>query len=114
MAVIAFLAPIPPEKRAQWDAFRAEITGPRHSEFNASRRSHGVHERTFLQETPMGDFVMVTLDGENPLEGLLGIAREDSDFARWFHDQVQEIHGFDLRQPPENPPILVIDSETPA
>lgn len=111
MSLIAFVAPILPGKRDQWEAFMAQITGPRRSEFNASRRNAGVHERTFLQETPMGDFVIVTLEGDSPMESFGAIANADDAFTHWFVQQVQEIHGFDPRQPPENPPHLVIDSE---
>lgn len=112
MSMIALGAPILPGKREQWEAFIAEIAGPRRSEFNASRQRHGVRERTFLQETSMGDLVIVTLEGDNPMEAFGGIANADDAFTRWFVQQVQEIHGFDLRQPPENPPHLIIDSET--
>jgi hypothetical protein len=114
MALIAFAAPILPGKRSQWDAFIAQITGPRRAEFNASRQRHGVHERTFLQETPLGDVVIVTLEGDNPLQAFGALAASDDDFTRWFVQQVQEIHGFDLRQPPANPPRPVIDSATTA
>lgn len=110
MTLVAFAAPILPGKREQWDAFMAEITGPRNSEFNASRLRHGVRERTFLQETPGGDVVIVTLEAENPLEAFGALANADDDFTRWFVQQVLEIHGFDLRQPPEHPPHLVVDT----
>jgi hypothetical protein len=114
MGLIAFVAPILPGKRDQWDAFMAEITGPRAGEFNAARQRRGLHERNFLQETPMGDVVVVTLEGDNPMEALGAVVNADDAFTRWFIQQVQEIHGFDLRQPPENPPRLVIDSDTAA
>ncbi len=112
MAILAFLAPIPPDKRPQWDSFMEEIRGPRRAAFNASRQRVGVHERTFLQETPMGDIVIVTLEGDDPMAALGQMAAADDDFTRWFIQQVQQIHGFDMRRPPENPPRLVIDSET--
>ena len=35
-------------------------------EFVASRRSAGVRERTYLQATPMGELVIVTLEGDDP------------------------------------------------
>ena len=34
--------------------------------FAASREDAGVHERSFLQETSAGDFVILTFEGENP------------------------------------------------
>ncbi len=113
MSLIAFVAPILPGKRDQWDAFMADLSGPRHSEFNASRQRHGIHERNFLQTTPMGDLVIVTLEGDNPLEALGAIVNSDDAFTNWFVQQVQEIHGFNLRQPPEHPPHIILDSETP-
>jgi hypothetical protein len=112
MALIAFVAPILPGKRSQWDAFIAELAGPRRSDFNDSRQRNGIRERTFLQETPVGDFVIVTLEGDNPLQGMGAFASSDDDFTRWFVQQVQEIHGFDLRQPPASPPRQIMDSET--
>jgi hypothetical protein len=112
MSLIALAAPILPGKRAQWDEFIAQIQGPRSAEFSASRQQAGVRERTFLQETPAGDIVIVTLEGDDPLAAFGAIANKDDDFTRWFVQQVQEIHGFDLRQPPDNPPHLIIDSET--
>ena len=111
MSLFAFVAPILPGKRSQWDAFLGECLGPRRSEFIASRQRNGFHERTLLQETPMGDFVIVTVEGANPMEAVGAFANTDDDFTRWFVQQVQEIHGFDLRQPPANPPRLVIDTE---
>ena len=42
MSLIAFAAPILPGKRDQWDAFIAEIQGPRRTEFNDSRQRAGV------------------------------------------------------------------------
>ena len=112
MSLIAFAAPILPGKRDQWDAFIAEIQGPRRTEFNDSRQRAGVHERTFLQETPAGDVVIITLEGDDPMAAFGTIANTDDDFTRWFVQQVQDIHGFDLRQPPEYPPHLLIDSGT--
>ena len=93
MSLIAFVTPILPGKRGQWDAFMAEITGPRRAEYDASRHRLGVHERTFLQETPMGDFVIVTVEGDSPMEAVGAFANSDDDFTRWFVQQVQEVHA---------------------
>jgi hypothetical protein len=111
MALFAFVAPILPGKRSQWDAFIAELAGPRHSEFAASRQRVGVRERTFVQETPMGDMVIVTLEGDSPAEGMMAFANSDDPFTGWFLKQVEEIHGFDLRHPPGDPPHQVLDSQ---
>jgi low affinity Fe/Cu permease len=58
--------------------------GARSEEFAESRRRAGLHERTFLQSTPMGDLVIVTLEGEDPR----GLVRPDDERERRIHDLV--------------------------
>jgi hypothetical protein len=115
MSMIAFAGPILPGKREQWDRFIAEINGPRHAEFEAANQRAGVRERTFLQQTPDGtDLVTVTLEGDHPETAKLRVANEDTDFARWFVQQVQEIHGIDLREPLPGPaPVQVAETAAP-
>ena len=67
---MAVAFPILPGKTAEWRAWMAELNGPRREEFVESRRRAGVHERTFLQSTPMGDLVIVTLEGDDPASGV--------------------------------------------
>ncbi len=62
--LMAVAFPILPGKTAEWRAWMEELNGSRRQEFDESRRRAGVHERTFLQSTPMGDLVIVTLEGE--------------------------------------------------
>src|SRR4029079_3759460 len=52
MPMMAVAFPILPGKTAEWRAWMDEINGPRRDEFDASRKAAGVHERTFLQQTP--------------------------------------------------------------
>jgi hypothetical protein len=112
MALFAMALPIPAGKTDQWRAFMAELSGPRKAEFQASRAGLGVRERTFLQQTPHGDLVVVTLEGENPAEAFKAFGQGHDSFTEWFHAQVKDIHGVDLRQPPPGPlPELVIDSQ---
>ncbi len=66
MSVMAVTFPILPGKTPQWRSWMKELNGPRHEEFAASRSRAGVHERTFLQQTPAGDVVIVTLEGKDP------------------------------------------------
>jgi hypothetical protein len=56
--------------------------------------------------------VLVALEGDKPMEAFGAIANAHDAFTHWFVQQLQEIHGFDPRQPPENLPHLIIDSET--
>jgi Family of unknown function (DUF6176) len=116
MSLIAFAAPILPGKREQWDRFIEELNGPRHAEFEAANQRAGVRERTFLQQAPDGtELVIITLEGDHPETAKARVANEDHDFARWFVQQVQEIHGFDLREPFPGPaPAQVTETAAPA
>ena len=69
MSMMAVTFPILPGKTPQWRRWMQDLNGPRREDFAASRSRVGVHERTFLQQLPMGDFVIVTLEGEDPGHG---------------------------------------------
>ena len=104
MALFAIAAPILPDKMKEFDAFIGEINGARKADFAASRKRLGVRERTFLQHTPMGDLVIVTLEGDDPAGAFARFAEGSDPFTTWFKERVMEIHGFDLAAPPPGPP----------
>jgi hypothetical protein len=92
-----------------------EITGPRQAEFAASRRRAGVQERTFLQQTPMGDLVIVTLEGDDPARSFGQMVSATDPFTKWFVARVKAVHGVDLAAPMTGSPSeLVVDSERAA
>ena len=63
--------PILPGKKETWLQMMNTINeASAKAEMDKSRENAGVHERTFLQETPNGDFVILTFEGENPAESL--------------------------------------------
>ena len=112
MALMAFAVPILPGKTEQWRRFVGDLNGPRRGEYEESRRRLGIRERTFLQSSPQGDVVIVTLEGDDPAGSLRRFAATNDPFTRWFAQQVHEIHGIELAQivlmPP---PELAVDSE---
>lgn len=109
MMAVAF--PILPGKTPEWRSWMEELSGSRRTEFEASRRAAGVHERTFLQETPMGDLVLVTLEGDEPGRAFGRMMSADDDFTRWFIERAQAVHGVDLAiRPASAPSELVVDS----
>lgn len=111
MALLVNVSPILPGKTEEWRAFVRELTGPRQEQFAESRRKAGVRERTFLQTSPLGDLVIVALEGEDPAGAFQQMMEQDDEFTRWFLDQVQRVHGVDVTQPPPGPPPeLVADS----
>jgi hypothetical protein len=83
----------------------------RRAEFVASRKAVGARERTFLQPTPMGDMVIVTLEGDDPGKSFGRFVFLTDPFTLWFLERVKEIHGVDLRHAASGPmPEQVIDT----
>ena len=118
MALNAVVFPILPGKTADWHRFIDEINGPRRAEFVASRERVGARERTYLQPTPMGDLVIVTIEAEDPGKAFGQLVHATDAFTLWFLDQVKMLHGVDLTAPMPgggSPSTQVIDtSGTPA
>ena len=112
MALMAVAFPILPGKTAEWRAFVNELGGARHQEFAESRRRAGAHESTFLQSTPMGDLVIVTLEADDPAASFGRMVSATDPFTRWFLEQVKAVHGVDLSAPMTGSPSeLIIDTE---
>jgi len=111
MSLIAVAFPILPGKTAEWRTWMAELNGPRRAEFEASRHRAGVRERTFLQTTPMGDLVIVTLEGDDPGNAFGRMMDAKDAFTTWFLERATEIHGIDPSAVTTGPPSeLVADT----
>jgi hypothetical protein len=111
MTLGAAAFPILPGKTDEWRRFIGELNGSRREEYQANRKALGVHERTFLQPTPMGDMVVLTLEGDDPAAAFTKAATMTDPFSTWFLAQVKEVHGFDLADVAAGPmPMLVVDS----
>ncbi|HEY6057595.1 MAG TPA: hypothetical protein VIV06_06145, partial [Candidatus Limnocylindrales bacterium] len=108
---MAVAIPILPGKTPEWRAFIEEVNGPRRHEFAESRRRAGVRERTFLQQTPMGDLVIVTLEGDDPARSFGQLMSATDEFSQWFGQHAIAVHG-NLPAPTSGPPSeLVVDSD---
>jgi hypothetical protein len=111
MALMAVAFPIPAGKLEDWRRFVGELSGARRAEYVASRKGLGLHERAFLQPTPMGDLVIVTLEGDAPAAAFGRFVNSTDPFTLWFLEQTKEIHGIDLKQAASGPmPELALDS----
>jgi hypothetical protein len=112
MPLMAVAFPILPGKTAEWRTWMDELNGARRAEFADSRRRAGVHERTFLQSTPMGDLVIVTLEGDDPAGAFGQMMSANDAFTTWFIEHATAAHGFDPSAlPAGSPSELVVDSE---
>jgi hypothetical protein len=111
MALLAIAFPIPADKVARWDAFIKQLNGAKKADFSASRKKLKVRERTFHQQTPQGDFAIVTLEGDDPAGAFAKFGQGTDPFTHWYAAQVMEIHSTHLDRPPRGPlPTLVVDS----
>ena len=111
MPLMAVAFPILPGKTPEWRTFVEELNGPRREEFVESRRRAGVRERTFLQPTPMGDLVIVTLEGDDLGQAFEQLMSATDEFTTWFNERATAVHGVDPSAPTTGSPSeLVIDS----
>ena len=110
--LLAMAVPIVKGKEDMFKKFIDELNGRWAEEFKESRKHLNVHERTYHQKTPMGEMIVVTLEGDNPEYALSQFSKGNDDFTRWFVQQVNEIHGIDLNNTDQIPvPELVLDSK---
>ncbi|MES2285915.1 MAG: hypothetical protein V4547_09530 [Bacteroidota bacterium] len=110
--LFAMAIPILAGKTEQWKKFSNELKTTYRKEFFASRKALGVQERTFFQSTPMGDMIIVTLQGEDPQGAFEKFGQKTDEFSKWFASQAIEIHGMDITKKPSGKlPELVVETE---
>ncbi len=66
-------------------------------------------ESWFIQETPMGDFMIVYYISPDPMKVHQGLAESREPFDVWFKDQILDICGIDINTPPPSLPEQVLD-----
>ena len=85
-----------------------EIKGTKKKEYLASRKKMGVkHERAWLQHTPQGDFVVVSIEAKDAPKLFEKFSASKEPFDRWFVAQIAEVHGIQL--PGGAPPTNELD-----
>ena len=108
MGMLAVAIHILPGKLDDWKSVALDqMAGENKTHTDEIRENAGVHERSFLQETPDGHLVILTFEGENPLAGwekiMASLPPESATVA-------MELHGLDLNAAPPPLPKLVYDS----
>ena len=97
--------PLAPGKSDEYVRFSREATA-RMAEFAEARQGYGITvDRSYLNRTPMGDFIAVYLEGDDPLAGNRAFAASRHPFDVWFRGRASEILGIDFTQslPPIEP-----------
>lgn len=97
MASFAMALPILPGQAEGIERMRDEALGPRRSEYEESRRRMGITKETaWVQQTPMGEIVLVYWEVEDPQRALQQMAESQDQFDAWFRQFLQNIHGVDM------------------
>jgi hypothetical protein len=112
--LFAMCIPVVKGKEKDLRSFLNDLNGKYKSSFKESRKKLDVRERAFHQVTPMGEIMIVTLEGDNPAEAFSKFAAGNDEFTTWFTGKVKDIHGIDLTAPPPQGqmPVLMVDSNS--
>jgi hypothetical protein len=99
VATSVFVMPIIPGKE---DLDRETLRhlaspGPEHDAYAAARRAQGItREAVWHQQTPMGTFAIVLMEGEDLARAMAAMMHGDDPFSQQFRDFVKDVHGVDL------------------
>jgi hypothetical protein len=104
MGSIAFALPLLPGQEATGREFAAEVLGPRRQEWEASERRLGItKENWYVQPWPQSGVVIVYFEAADPARALEQFGQSQAPFDIWFKQQVQNLCGVDMNQPPPGP-----------
>lgn len=93
----AFFVPILPGKTDAAIAFANALMNERKSELDNAQTTVTM-ESWFLQQTPMGDFIIVYHVSPNGNAVHEALAASTEPFDVWFREQVLDVTGIDLTQ----------------
>jgi hypothetical protein len=109
MATLALAFPVLPGKGDEARRFAQEVMA-RRDEAAASWGRMGLTRETWhLQSTPMGDLVLVWMEGDDPVEGMRRWAQSTDPYDRWFKDTAGAITGLDFNRPVPQYPEALLD-----
>jgi hypothetical protein len=101
MTEIVFAIPVVRGKEDLDRQTRDEMAGARRDEYAAALKDAGItRQAVWHQQTPDGGtLAIVYVEGTDP-DAHQRFVSSDSDISRWFVQQMQEVHGRDVSQPP--------------
>jgi hypothetical protein len=85
--------------------FAEACMGSRRNECIDYLNRAGISKETWhLQKTPMGSFVVVHFESEDPVKAFKVLAESKHPFDVWFKQRAMQVSGVDLGKPMEGPP----------
>jgi hypothetical protein len=107
MSEVAIAIPIRAGKTDAWLAKLAELTGPRYDEYESSRRRFGLtSQTTFLQRTPMGDFALIHLTGDDVHASFHRMAASQDPWDVSWRGLTLDLHGVDFAKGDDVLPVV--------
>lgn len=104
MDQICFALPLLPGKTEAARAFMQELEGQFKSDFAASEQRIGItKESWYLQQTPNGDLFVTYMESPDFAKALSEFGQSQEPFDRWFKQQMADVTGIDLNDPPPGP-----------
>jgi hypothetical protein len=118
MALTSLVAPIAENRLDEWDAFTAEMLGPRRAEYEESRRRlHIKKERVLVQRDPDGPKIIyaITTQRNRIAEIYPGLAASQEPFDVWYKERIKSLLGIEFRPEfqTEEPVTLSLRLPTP-
>ena len=105
MKLFSACFPVLPGKEGAAKQFAETCMGPRRNECVDYLRRVGISRESWhLQKTPMGSFVVVHFESEDPAKAFKMLAESSHPFDVWFKQQAFQISGVDLGKPMEGAP----------
>src|SRR5215207_10437376 len=101
MTEIVFAIPIVRGKEDLDRQTRDEMAGARRDEYDAALKDAGItRQAVWHQQMPDGGtLAIVYIEATDP-EAHQRFVSSDAEISRWFVQQMQEVHGRDVSQPP--------------
>ena len=94
----AFFVPLLPDKKEAALAFANSLMNERKADLDAAQTTV-TKESWFLQETPMGDFLIVYYHSPDPERVHAALAVSQEPFDIWFREQILDLTGIDISTP---------------
>ncbi len=104
----AFFVPLLPNKKDAALAFASALMNERRADLDAAQTTV-TKESWFLQETPMGDFLIVYYHSPDPAKVHAALAVSQEPFDVWFRGQILELTGIDISTPLPGLPTQILD-----
>jgi Family of unknown function (DUF6176) len=96
------VVPVKPGKEEALRAFYREIEGARNDEYDRSEQRLGItKEVAFSANADGGTVAVIYIESENFQSAFGQFVQSQDDFDLWFKQQVLDISGLDLNNPPE-------------